>query len=194
MPIETYKHNGSAFQLITEIQYTDDTLTDRTITEVHYNDNGTFRQVFQSFALSLVGRTITSSRNTIGSPGTATSRYQLTSDGIAQQLVNINAGTNETVTTDLPGTDWWTGKPEVDIGDLYEVRGTQTATNGNGTFSGTLGTFTQISSLQTWQLQDTGEDVEREATRTILIEIGLLGTSTPLVSASINLETQLLGP
>lgn len=48
MPTEIHKHDGQTWQAITEIQYTDDTLTDRDITEVHYNDAGTWRQVFGS--------------------------------------------------------------------------------------------------------------------------------------------------
>jgi len=46
MPTEIYKFDGQTWLPIVEIQYTDDTLTDRDIIEVHYNDNGTFRQVF----------------------------------------------------------------------------------------------------------------------------------------------------
>jgi len=45
MPTEIYKFDGTAWRAIAELQYMD-VATPRDITEVHYNDSGTWRQVF----------------------------------------------------------------------------------------------------------------------------------------------------
>ena len=46
MATEIHKFANGSWNAITEIQYTDDNPTDRDITAVHYNDSGTWRQVF----------------------------------------------------------------------------------------------------------------------------------------------------
>lgn len=197
MATETYKHDGTDWQLITAIQYTDDTLTDRSLTEMWYNDDGTWLQVFDTIAsnaVSLDDKNVTSTRDTASGSGTATSTYQLTSDGIAQQHNNINSSTDTTATTNLSGDNWWTGKPSVAIGDDYEVMATQTGTSGAGTFTGTLGAWTSLSTLQDWELVDTGNFVERISSRTLTIEIRDTATMTIQDTATVVVRTVLFGP
>lgn len=197
MATETYKHDGVDWRLITDIQYTDDTLTDRSLTEMWYNDAGNWLKVFDkiaSNAVSLVGRTITGTRNTSGGIGTAKSGYELTTDGIAQQLKNTSSGTDSLTLSDLSGNDWWTGKPQVAIGSDYEVMATQISSSGAGSLVGTVGVWTLISSFQLWTWEVTGNNVEVFTTTDLLIEIRDLATSTLQDSATITLNANLFGP
>jgi hypothetical protein len=72
------------------------------------------------------------------------------------------------------------------IGDGYEVRFTQTATNGAGTLSATLGTWLQLSTGRTVSLSVTRTiSGQVTATRTILVEIRKVGEVTPAASRSV---------
>lgn len=193
MPAEFYYNDSGVWRQMTEIHY-NDSGTWRRLSEMHYNDSGTWRQVFDNDFVSLDPQAIASNRDTTSGGGTATAGYLLTTDGIAQQEVNTSFITDSTTISALAGNNWWTGKPQVGVGNSYEVRATQTATNGNGSLSGTLGAWLALSSLRQWTLTDTGINVDRIATRTILIEIRDTATMTVQDSASVNLTTTLVGP
>ncbi len=190
MPAETYKHDGTDWQLITAIQYTDSIPTDRDLTEMWYNDAGTWQQVYDSIGVNTVSLTDTnigSTRNTSGSSGTVTAGYKLTTDGYAQRIKNLNSGNDTIATTDLPNDDWWTGKPETGIGDLYEVRATEVSFSGSGTKTGALATWTPLTSDQSWDVVDSGINLNRSTTWELTIEIGLVGTSTALFSSTVTI-------
>ena len=197
MPAEFYYRNAGVWNKMTEIGYYQGA-TLRDLASVWYNNNGTWLQVFNKAAaaqVSLTNRAITGSRNTSGGSGTATAIYRLSTDGIAKEQKTATSNSDSLgPLTDLPGNDWWTAKPQAGIGSSYEVRATVASTSGTGTLTGTIGAWTTINPDQLWQLQDTGNNVERNSTRTLTIEIGLAGQSTAIASASITLNAFLFGP
>ncbi len=194
MANEFYKHNGTAFQLMTEIAYQDGA-TLRNITEVHYKDVNTWRQVFATTivgAVSLDDFTISSTRNTALGVGTVTAGYVLSTGGIAIDRENNGINSDALVDSDLSGDNWWTLKPIVGIGTSYQVMVTVSATNGIGSLSGTIGVWTTITSEQSWLLTDTGNNVNRVATREIFVQIRDVATSTVQDDATIALTGNLI--
>ena len=197
MVAETYKHDGVDWRLITAIQYTDSTLIDRNLTEVWYNDQGSWLKVFDTIAanaVSLDPRSIVGSRDTSGGLGTATAGYELSSDGIAKQLKNSGSNTDSLTLSDLFGDNWWTGKPQVAIGLDYEVRATQTASAGPGVFTGLLGVWSVINTFELWTFENSGNNVEINSSVDLLIEIRYVATMTVQASATIVLRAFLFGP
>lgn len=74
------------------------------------------------------------------------------------------------------------------IGDLYEVRFTQTATNSIGTLTATLGTWLSLSATRSVSLAVTRTVVgETRAERTILVEIRRVGDVSVSASRSVDM-------
>lgn len=74
------------------------------------------------------------------------------------------------------------------IGDLYEVRFTQTATNSIGTLTATLGTWLSLSATRSVSLAATRTVVgETRAERTILVEIRRVGDVSVSASRSVDM-------
>ena len=194
MPIETHYNDNGVWRKMSEIHYYDGSLGDwREISDAYYNDQGTCRQVFTNRAVSLDNKTVQSSRDTSGGSGTATAAYILTTDGRAREEVNQTQFTDSTITQDLSGDNWWTGKPQASVGDDFEVRATQTGGNAFGTFTGTLDTWEAITVDREWELTVTGAFTEITATRTLLIEIRDAATQTVRDSATITIRALLFG-
>lgn len=194
MAIEFYKFDGTSFQLMTEIAYQDGAML-RNITEVHYKDVNTWRQVFATtvpIEVSLADFTISSIRNTSLGSGTVTAGYVLETDGTAVRRVNNGLNSDTLIDSDLPGDNWWTGKPDVGIGTSYQVMATVTATNGIGSLSGTIGAWTTITSEQSWLLTNTGNNVSEVATRDIFVQIRDVATSTVQDTATTALDGTLI--
>lgn len=195
MAVEFFYNDQGTWRKMTEMHYYDGTLPNwRELSQVWYNDQGTWRQVFDNRTVSLNNYTVESSRDTSGGGGTATAAYILTTDGIAREEINQNDGTDTTITQDIAGDNWWTGKPDAGIGTSFEVRATLNGGNAFGTFTGTLNTWEAITVDREWSLVNTsGGITEINANRSLLIEIRDAATQTVQASATITLRALLFG-
>ena len=83
----------------------------------------------------------------------------------------------------------WRSPNVPDFGDDYEIRFTQTATNGSGTLTGPLGSWLQINAARGLNLSITRSIAGSvTASRTVLVEIRAIGGSTILYSHSITMD------
>ena len=187
MSTSTSYRDGSIDRFMTNIYY-NDSGTWREMIEMYYNDNGTWRLVFQNApVVSLDSATTVDGADTSSGSATATCVYNLTSDGLAQ--VTTASGLQRV------SDNWWTAAPSTGIGSSYEARLTIDSTNGNGTFGGSgVSTWLALTGGLQWTLSDTGNNVERQATRQCTVEIRDTATSTVQATATINFNTLLFGP
>lgn len=121
--------------------------------------------------VALSNRTISETQSLLP----ASAALQLTNGGVANQVLGIGG------TTFLQ--NWLT--PQSGMSG-YEARATQTSSNGNGTLTGTLGTWLNLGTTRTWELAITGS--AGTATRTLTVEIRDTATSTVQATATITLN------
>lgn len=87
--------------------------------------------------------------------------------------------------------EWYPGGAAT-IGDDYDIRFTQTASSGGGTFTGTLNTWMQINAdrVFTFSVSRNVIGTSGVLTRTILVEIRRRSDNAVVVSASIDLSVE----
>lgn len=143
------------------------------VTEVKAREGGAWVVVWPLYGVSITNTSVSATNTT---PAGATAIYRVGSDGIIYK--KIGAGSFTAYET------WMT----YGANTAYEVRFTETASNG-------LGNETYIN--DTWLATTSNNDVELQsslieglANRTILVEIRYIPTTTTLDSASINLTTE----
>lgn len=135
---------------------------------------GTARYVSSNCGLPVL---INAQANGTSGPLTATGQFSL-----------FRAGTTSWSPPASSAGEWYQFAPP-GIGDQYEVRFTQTATNSIGSLSATLGTWLSLSTTRTVSLSATRTTQgETSATRTILVEIRVNGGAVQ-ASHSVDMES-----
>ncbi len=151
------------------------------ITEIHRKVSGTWEQVFGA-----IGVVSIDNQNLFAveaSPSSTSINYKFFTTGLAQYFKNGGSGLSL-------GDNWWSLHSVAGIGNSYEVMATQTGTTGSSSDSGDVrGSWLALTSDREWGISKASVGV---ATQTLSIEIGLIGTSTALFSATITLNLELV--
>ncbi|MCH9712926.1 MAG: hypothetical protein K0U20_09905 [Proteobacteria bacterium] len=144
--------------------------------------------------VSLTNQTIAATRDTSSGESTATALLTLTSDGEAKSAINSVNSDAIPLATDYNSTDWWTGKPDVNIGDDYELFATAGTVSNGGVLTGTFDVWTGNIGPSTYQLQRTGNNIEIFSSVEITISIRDIATQTIQDTAIFTLTADLFGP
>lgn len=98
----------------------------------------------------------------------------------------LDAGDPGSTVTDL--ADWWTAAPQTGIGSSYWIRATVNSGTG-GTFSGTTGSWLQLSANRSWSVSSsTGVGI-----RTLTLEISSSATGSPVLATYTNVVLRAEG-
>lgn len=135
--------------------------------------SGVWSLVWPSLAASVSNQTIA----TVGaSAGGASVSYIIDSDGLVYQKLGTGGATSIETWLDA-GTN-----------TNFEVRFTQTSTNGIGSLTGTLDTWLATTSDNT--IQVSGAGIGQTASRDITVEIRETVTNTVLTTAAVQLDAE----
>lgn len=105
---------------------------------------------------------------------------RLTKDGQLQTAKYQNGGSFSY--SDVIGNEWWTNRPETDIGASYEVKAT--LTGGTNPDVGTMDTWESLSAVRTWSIFKNDLGTESSS---FLIQVRDSATMTVQDSATMTL-------
>lgn len=139
-------------------------------------------------------------RDTASGTGTATAALQFINDGTFLQYGNESL-TSDTLSTptDFDGTTWFSDQPRTGIGSDYELFvGTPTETGGTAgviNIQPTNSTWLSLSTTRTFEIEDTGNNVQSFYTVEWPISIRNASTLDVIISsATLRLQAFLIGP
>lgn len=111
--------------------------------------------------------------------------YGIVNDGTTEAYINMNVdpvGLYYMTYNNANGNPFWTNPTQINIGNTHWIRVDITSSTGGGTFSGTTGSYLQISTTRTFRFAQTGLAPGGQSYRRVRIRISTNSSGTAVVA------------
>ena len=146
--------------------------------------------------LAAGGSNLLASRDTSGGAGTATALLEINGDGRVRTAKNANNSDTVPPLDTVGNTPWYIGAPVVGAGDDYELYSTvSNSYSGEGTLTAVgLDSWQPLLTQESFELTDSGNNIEKFAARDIDFTIRNKITLEVLSTVTIHMQAYLFGP